>query len=154
MNLSNKNHEYKQNDIKVVSKKLIMIVLILIAFQSVAAQSEKASIRETLNKYINGSTGGQPELLKEAFHPNLNLYYVKNDTVRIWSGEAYIADTKEGKPTGETGKILSIDYTNDAAVAKVEIAYPGNTPYIDYFMLLKTENKWTIIHKMFTKKTE
>lgn len=118
------------------------------------AQSEEALIRETLTKYIDGSTGGQPKLLEEAFHPELNLYYVKNDQISIWSGKAYIADTKEGKPTGEQGTILSIDYTNNAAVAKVEIASPGNTPYIDYFMLLKTEDKWTIIHKMFTKKKQ
>lgn len=136
-------------------KKTILIILVLIGFQNASAQSEEASIRKTLNKYINGSTGGQPKLLKEAFHPDLNLYYVKNNEVATWSGTAYIEDTKEGKPTGETGKILEIDYTNDAAVAKVEIAHPKNkTPYIDYFMLLKTNDKWTIIHKMFTKKTK
>jgi len=114
---------------------------------------EKKLITKTLNKYINGSTGGQPKLLKEAFHPDLNLYYVKNNKVATWSGTAYIDDTKEGKPTGESGKILYIDYTNNAAVAKVEIAHPkSDTPYIDYFMLLKTNGKWIIIHKMFTKK--
>lgn len=133
--------------------KAILIILVFISFQNSNAQSEDTAIRETLNKYINGSTGGQPKLLKEAFHPNLNLYYVRKDTVRVWSGKAYILDTKEGKPTGEAGKILSIDYTNDAAMAKVEIASPGRTPYIDYFMLLKTKGEWTIIHKMFTKKT-
>jgi hypothetical protein len=114
---------------------------------------EKELITKTLNKYINGSTGGQPKLLKEAFHPNLNLYYVKNNQISTWSGTAYIEDTKEGQPTGESGKILFIDYTNDAAVAKIEIAHPkSETPYIDYFMLLKTNGKWTIVHKMFTKK--
>lgn len=132
-------------------KKLILISCLLLT-QCLLAQTDETLIRETLTKYIDGSTGGQPKLLKEAFHPELNLYYVKKGEVAVWSGKAYIADTKEGKPTGEKGTILSIDYTNNAAVAKVEIASPGNTPYIDYFMLLKTENKWTIIHKMFTKK--
>ncbi len=134
-------------------KKLFLITCVLLT-QCLFAQTEEESIRETLTKYIDGSTGGQPKLLEEAFHPDLNLYYVKNNQISIWSGKAYIADTKEGKPTGEQGKILSIDYTNNAAVAKVEIKSPGNTPYIDYFMLLKTKEKWTIIHKMFTKKTK
>ncbi len=137
------------------TRKQLVIILCMILAQSVHAQTEDTSIRETLTKYINGSTGGQPKLLEEAFHKDLNLYYVKDDKVRIWSGKAYISDTKEGQPTGEQGKILSIDYTNDAAVAKVEIWDPkGGTPYIDYFMLLKTEGKWTIIHKMFTKKVK
>ena len=135
-----------------MNKYLIICCVLLCQF--VVAQTEEDRIKETLTKYIDGSTGGQPKLLEEAFHPDLNLYYVKNNEVSVWSGTAYIADTKQGQPTGEKGTILSIDYTNNAAVAKVEIAYPGQTPYIDYFMLLKTEGKWTIIHKMFTKKTE
>lgn len=133
--------------------KSILIIMILVGIQNLTAQSDELLIRETLKKYIDGSTGGKPQLLKEAFHSDLNLYYVKNSEVAVWSGTAYIEDTKEGEPTGEIGKILSVDYTNDAAVAKVEIANPkSDTPYIDYFMLLKTKGTWTIIHKMFTKK--
>lgn len=132
--------------------KTILIIMVLIGIQNLTAQSEEALIRETLQKYIDGSTGGKPHLLKEAFHPELNLYYVKNNEVAVWSGIAYIKDTKEGEPTGEIGKILSVDYTNDAAIAKVEIANPkSDTPYTDYFMLLKTNGTWTIVHKMFTK---
>ncbi|NER16581.1 hypothetical protein GWK10_05130 [Spongiivirga citrea] len=68
-------------------KKLLLISCVLLT-QCLLAQTEEDRIRETLTKYIDGSTGGQPKLLKEAFHPDLNLYYVKNDQVSIWSGEA------------------------------------------------------------------
>lgn len=130
---------------------ILTIVVILIAQQGYA-QSEEASIRETLNKYIEGSTNGKPSLLKEAFYPDLNLYYIRNNQFAVWSGVDYIADTKEGQPTGETGRILSIDYQGTAAIAKAEIAPSnGSTPYIDYFILLKAKGKWTIIHKMFTR---
>ncbi len=121
--------------------------------QSNEEKPEIEKITETLIDYIEGSTNGQPNRLKKAFHPDLNLYYVKNGDLKIWSGKAYIEDTKEGKPTGEIGKIITIDYENDIAVAKVQISSPeGGTPYIDYFMLAKVEDKWTIIHKMFTKR--
>ncbi|MEO9482252.1 MAG: nuclear transport factor 2 family protein [Ekhidna sp.] len=134
---------------------ILLFALTLICIQEIAAQSEVELIRSTLNDYIEGSTQGQPNRLKKAFHPDLNLYYVRNDQVRIWSGKEYILDTEEGKPTGEKGKILSIDYENNAGMAKVEIFNPkNNDTYIDYFMLLKTNGKWTIIHKMFTKKKE
>lgn len=117
------------------------------------AQSETEAISQTLMNYIEGSTNGKPDLLKKAFHPDLKLYYVKDNAIKTWTGDAYIADTKEGKPTGESGRILSIDYENNAAVAKVEISHPKSaTPYIDYFMLLKEEEEWVIVHKMFTKK--
>jgi len=67
--------------------------------------------------YIEGSTGGQPNRLKTAFHPDLNLYAIgKDQSLIIWPGTDYIKDTKEGQPTGEGGKIISIDYENNAVV--------------------------------------
>lgn len=131
----------------------ILPLLTILCFQELSAQTDKELIQETLNDYIEGSTNGQPNLLKMAFHPDLNLYYVGKDEVKVWSGKDYILDTKEGQPTGEKGEILSIDFENNAAMAKVKIINPENSlTYIDYFMLLKTKGKWTIIHKMFTRK--
>lgn len=140
------------------SMKLFILGLLLmlgwnVNAQSSSEQSEMEQITATLIDYIEGSTNGQPNRLKKAFHPGLNLYYVKDDELKTWSGTAYIADTKEGEPTGEMGKIISIDYENDIAVAKVQITHPeASAPYIDYFMLGKVDGKWIIIHKMFTKR--
>ena len=141
---------------------LLFLLSIIFVTQNLNAQSASAKadqkteielITATLIDYIEGSTNGQPDRLKKAFHSDLNLYYVKNDELKIWSGKAYIEDTKEGVPTGETGKIISIDYENNIAVAKVQITNPkAKTPYIDYFMLTKIQGHWTIVHKMFTKR--
>lgn len=136
-------------------KKSLVLFCFILGLSTLSAQdSDLELITKTLTDYIEGSTQGQPDRLKTAFHADLNLYYVRNDEIKVWSGDAYIADTKEGKPTGELGKIISIDYENNAAVAKVQITNPNNPiPYVDYFMLLKAKGKWTIIHKMFTKRT-
>ncbi|MEL6989595.1 MAG: nuclear transport factor 2 family protein, partial [Bacteroidota bacterium] len=122
--------------------------------QSNNGQSEIEGITATLIDYIEGSTNGQPKRLQTAFHPDLNLYYInKEQELKTWTGKEYIEDTKEGKPTGEVGKIISIDYENNIAVAKVQISHPeSKTPYIDYFVLTKIKGKWTIVHKMFTKR--
>lgn len=137
-------------------KSLLLLCLAFFtsSFTSVNAQSDMELITETLMDYIEGSTNGQPERLKKAFHPDLNLYYTKGENLMTWSGEAYIKDTKEGQPTGEKGKIIFIDYENDIATAKVQVTYPEKTPYIDYFMLMKLQGHWTIVHKMFTKRTD
>lgn len=136
-------------------KHLILLLCLLFSTININAQSDIELITSTLTDYIEGSTDGQPDRLETAFHPDLNLYSInKEGKLNIWSGTDYIADTKEGKPTGEGGKIISIDYENNAAVAKVEISHPNSkSTYVDYFMLLKIENKWTIIHKMYTKRT-
>ncbi|MEM1120468.1 MAG: nuclear transport factor 2 family protein [Bacteroidota bacterium] len=136
-------------------KKVLILAVLFISVQSTYAQSEFELISQTLTDYIEGSTNGDPKRLATAFHPDLNLYAIgKENKMTIWPGTDYIADTKEGKPTGEDGKIISIDYENNAAVAKVEISHPKSpSTYVDYFMLLKIEGKWTIIHKMYTKRT-
>ncbi len=139
-----------------VFKLLVLILLInvpnLIHAQN-SSSDDMVEITKTLMNYIEGSTNGQPNLLEKAFHEDLNLYYVKKGKLKIWKGKSYIKDTKEGEPTGESGKIISIDFENTIAVAKVQISHPeSSSPYIDYFMLMKLEGNWKIIHKMFTKR--
>lgn len=120
---------------------------------SMSGQNEIELITQTLNDYIEGSTNGKPDVLKGSFHPQLNLYSINKDQkLSIWSGVDYIKDTKQGVPTGEKGKIISIDYENNAAIAKVQISHPDHQRFfIDYFMLLKIEGHWTIVHKAYTR---
>ena len=114
--------------------------------------SEIQQISETLMLYIDGTQNGKPEKLKKAFHPDFNLYTVtKEDSLRIRSGAKYISNVKEGKKSNRIGRIISIDYENDAAIAKVEILVPGRI-YTDYFLLLKYEGSWKIVHKSYTWK--
>ena len=58
-------------------KQLIAVFTLLFLVQFSFSQNDEQLIRETLNNYIEGSTNGKPHLLKKAFHPDLNLYYVK-----------------------------------------------------------------------------
>lgn len=140
--------------------QLLIVVSTLFSANVINAQSTTSKttndveqITNTLTDYIQGSTNGQPARLEKAFHQDLNLYAVREGKLSIWTGKAYIEDTKEGVPTGEVGKIISIDFENDIAVAKVQISHPeSKTPYVDYFMLLKLEEGWKIIHKMYTKR--
>ena len=133
-------------------KKIVLASIFLFSCIHGHGQSDIEMISQTLTDYIEGSTNGQPERLKKAFHPDLNLYSIRDNEINVWSGVDYINKTHKGKPTGEYGKILSIDFENNAAMAKVEISHPKNPiPYIDYFMLLKNDGKWIIIHKMYTK---
>ncbi len=138
-----------------MKKVIILWVFLFPQLTVLTAQSEFDQIQTTLMDYIEGSTEGQPDRLKTAFHPDLNLYTIdKEEKLKIYTGTEYIESTKQGEPTGEGGKIISIDYENNAAVAKVEISHPKSPrTYIDYFMLLKIEGKWTIVHKCYTKRT-
>lgn len=123
------------------------------AYSKAAAGTETALIEATLMDYIDGTAKGQPDRLHRAFHPDFNLYAVRDDkSLRTWAGKEYVAGVKEGKTNSRQGKIISIDYEKDVAVAKVEILIPGSRLFTDYFLLAKYEDQWRIIHKSYTSR--
>lgn len=134
-------------------KQLMLVVLFLSITFSVNAQSDFEKINNTLLDYIEGTANGQPDRLKRAFHPDFNLYFVANDTIRVWKGEKYIANVKEGRKSNRIGKVISVDYEGNAASAKIEILMPSRKRiYTDYLLLLKVKDNWKIIQKSFTYK--
>lgn len=118
--------------------------------QTENSQSEIQEITKTLMDYIDGTANGEPERLKRAFHPDFNLYTITNDSLRIRSGKKYITNVKEGEKSNRIGRIISIDYEKDAAIAKAEIVIPNWRIFTDYFLLLKYEGRWKIIQKSYT----
>lgn len=138
--------------------KSFKIVIILLAFlgsinlqAQVDSQSEIEQITTTLLHYIEGTSNGEPERLEIAFHPDFNLYSVSDtDSLKIWEGSNYVSRIEPGKKNNRVGRIISIDFENNAATAKVEIDIPGWRLYTDYFLLLKYQGAWKIVHKSYT----
>ncbi len=140
--------------------KLISTLIIFFATLTLSAQIDNQDpvikdISTTINHYIEGTSNGQPDRLRKAFHPDFNLYSVNKDNgLKIWEGEDYVSGIKVGKKNNREGRILDIDYENDAATAKVEIKIPGWKIFTDYFLLLKYEGSWKIVHKSYTSRPD
>lgn len=133
-------------------RKSLLMIFLFVGI-SVTAQTEIERINKVLYDYIEGTANGEPSRLKRAFHSDFNLYFVAKDSLKVWKGENYINNVKEGKKSNRIGKVLSIDFEGDAAVAKIEILMPSRKRiYTDYLLLLKIKNDWKIIHKSFTFK--
>ncbi|HEY3429284.1 MAG TPA: nuclear transport factor 2 family protein [Cyclobacteriaceae bacterium] len=136
--------------------KILVACLVLVGGSDVCAQTENSKseieqITETLMDYIEGTANGDPDRLKKAFHPAFNLYTVNGkDSLLIRSGEEYIARVKKGEKTNRVGRIISIDFEKDAAIAKAEIVIPNWRIFTDYFLLLKYEGSWKIVQKSYT----
>ncbi|OAH72630.1 dehydrogenase [Chryseobacterium sp. FP211-J200] len=113
-------------------------------------KSDSEQVTETLLDYIDGTANGQPERLRKAFHPDFNLYTVVKDSLWIRSGEEYVSNVKVGQKVNRIGKIISIDIEKDAAIAKAEIVIPDVRSFTDYFLLLKYEGSWKIVHKSYS----
>jgi Putative lumazine-binding len=134
----------------------LAVVLMIGLHAHTVAKQEQADIElisATLMDYIEGTANGEPERLKRAFHPDFNLYTVsETDSLRIRSGAAYIANMKPGEKANRIGRIISIDFEKDAAMAKAEIVVPDWRIFTDYFLLLKYEGSWKIVQKSYTWK--
>lgn len=136
---------------------LVLGVLTLITLHGKAQEANNASeinlIRNVLTDYIEGTANGQPDRLRRAFHPDFNLYTVnQEDKLGIISGADYIGNVRVGEKNSRRGRILSIDYDQNIATAKVEVLIPGQRVFTDHFLLLKYEGSWKIVHKSFTWK--
>ena len=119
--------------------------------QTDSTKSEMQQIEETLMNYINGTANGDPDMVRKAFHPDFNLYMVtESDSLKIRDGGDYIAKIKVGEKNNRQGRIVSIDYENNAAMAKAVIDVPGWRIFTDYFLLLKYEGEWKIVQKSYT----
>jgi Putative lumazine-binding len=130
---------------------LILFNIFKINAQEQTNKSEIEQISETLMDYIEGTANGEPERLRKAFHPDFNLYTItEENNLKIRSGEEYISKIKKGEKSKRIGRIVSIDYEKDAAIAKVEIVIPNWRIFTDYFLLLKYEGSWKIVQKSYT----
>jgi hypothetical protein len=137
-----------------LSKSLLFVFLFSGTLSAIAqsenSQTEIGLITATIMDYIDGTANGEPEKLKRAFHSDFNLYTIANDSLWVRSGKTYVSNIKEGVKANRIGRIISIDYENDAAVAKAEIVIPNWRIFTDYFLLMKYEGSWKIVQKSYT----
>ena len=121
------------------------------ASATASADPEEAAIRRALDHYLAGHATGDSAHFRAAFHKVANLYFVRGDSVATRTGDAYIASAG-GKPAPDEAqrrrRIVSIDRTGDAAMAKIELDYPSAV-LTDYMALLKTGGEWHIVNKIF-----
>ena len=132
-------------------KRLILpLAITLFAFVNIEQpQSEIESINNTLEDYIEGTRKGDKERVSKAFYDDFNLYLISADTLRVIEGKKYLANIEIGEKNNRIGRVVSIDYENNAASAKVEVFFPEtNRLATDYLLLLKTSNGWKIVHKI------
>ncbi|ANW22911.1 hypothetical protein BA953_01115 [Vibrio coralliilyticus] len=113
-------------------------------------KEEHHQIEAIIEKYFDGLHRGDVALLESIFHPDV---YLKSPNLRR-SMTQWLTDVAERKSPHELGlefkfKIDSIDIVKDQAMVKVHCPL-FSFNYIDFLGLLKEENQWRIVSKMYT----
>ena len=112
---------------------------------------EEAAVRVPLELYMRGHAEDNAEHMRAAFMPTARLESVREGPLTSWDVDFYCQRFKNTPAADESTRVRTIDALDihgTAASAKVTLVH-GNITFIDYFLLLKTEQGWKIANKAF-----
>ena len=110
-------------------------------------------IRQTVQLYFEGMYHSDVDKLRKAFHPSAALmgYYSGNLAhIPLEKWLEMVAARPAPAKNGEeyNMRLVSLDLTENVAVVKVKDLYLGLW-FTDYLSLLKIEDEWVIVNKIF-----
>ncbi|OXB15978.1 nuclear transport factor 2 family protein [Flavobacterium reichenbachii] len=135
-------------------RKVFLFITLNFFFLNVNAQQTDAEndwhlIEKTLNLYIDGQATGDSVKVGSSFHNSWQLKYLEENKLNIVTKAKYLSGYKAPytRSNNWSGRIVFIDVTNGAAMAKVEIS-TSRLLFVDYFHLMKTNQGWFIVDKI------
>lgn len=118
---------------------------------------ELAAVKETINKYIDGSFKANVDLLKSLFHEDARMAGYLGDRLLVGGPEPFFEDLKSRPSMYEKNEPYSAEiiYINiTGAIANVilyEAGFFGEACIENHFHLIKDKSgEWKIIAKTFT----
>ncbi|WP_075343036.1 nuclear transport factor 2 family protein [Tenacibaculum agarivorans] len=135
-------------------KKLIVVITVLLSTSNVifAQKSDYQLVEETVSFYLDGGTNNDYETLKKAFHENATMKFNrKGEYVEVNALDFFKKVIKPGPKQNRKTHIVYINITGDVASAKLQIDYE-NFSFIDYMNLIKIDNQWKVVSKIFFRK--
>jgi hypothetical protein len=131
---------------------VLPLLLLLVCTPALAQDTEEDAVRAAVAHYLQGHATGDGAHHEMVFHPESKLFWIRDGQLNQRPSAEYIAGAS-GKPADDEAdrkrRIVMVDVTGDAAIAKVELDYPSAL-ITDYFSMLKVEGEWKIINKIFT----
>lgn len=124
-----------------------MLLTLLLASSAAAFP---ADVVAPVRQYIRANATQDPTQLEQAFHPTALMYWIGEDgdvqtiTMADWRKRM---SARTRKPRFEQS-IGAVDRSGDAAVATVTGSRDGK-PLTDYLLLMKLENRWKIVGKVY-----
>lgn len=128
----------------------ILFLLSLLTSPSWAKGSNM--IENVIQDYFQGYQNADVELIKNAFHPDTRLLTIDQGKLDVTEMTSWLKNLEDRHSRGDirVGKLTieSIDVTNEAAVVKLKIRFK-TFEFTDYLSLLKINEKWLIVGKIY-----
>lgn len=139
----------------------IAVLLITGSLTSSLLADSKADIADVIKtSYFNGAFNEQDtKSMKEGFHPDFAIFSPDGTELKRYPIAQWVTSTEKWKASPEYDKeeakadcrIVSLDVTGVCASAKIEIRENGKLKWTDYLSLLKFENGWKIVAKVYNE---
>jgi hypothetical protein len=138
---------------------LVLGVALAIAAPGLVAQSapsaDEAGVRKAIDAYFEGHATGVGEHFRRGMHADMRFSTIVEGKLVHRTLDQF-AGGFPGKPAADEAKrkrrVVSIDITGIAAMAKIELDYP-TVFFTDYFLLMKVDGEWKIIDKIADRRT-
>lgn len=114
--------------------------------------SEYDAVVKTVQTYVDGLAAGNNDILRQAFHKDATMYGFTADKNLLGGPieNLYVYVDTVGKAPEMKVRLDVLGITSTTAVVKVEMENDGSgSTYTDFHTLIKLDNKWTIIGKIF-----
>jgi hypothetical protein len=130
----------------------------LIVTTSLNADS-KADVEKLIQaSYFNGAFNDLDTVsMRNGFHPDFAIFSANGNNLSRYPIDDWIKSTEKRKqdPNFDRAqakmdcKIANLDITEGCAAAKIEISKNGKMVYTDYLSLLKFDDGWKIVAKVY-----
>jgi len=109
---------------------------------SIARLNDYEEILTVINQYLEGGNISGEEA-KKAFHPNA--------TVNAEPAQVLFDVIDEAAPGKSVARADILDVVEDIACARIVMEICNGKNYIDFLHLLKTDDGWKIVSKVYTE---
>ncbi len=108
------------------------------------------AITETLQRYIDGARTGDGALLRSAFTDGARVSGSYSGKPVSWTLQEFCdAVAKGGAAPGLEARVVSMEHSGGAAMARLEALNWRGTRYTDFFVLVRRDDGWRIDSKVF-----
>jgi hypothetical protein len=117
---------------------------------------EQAIRRHIERYYFEGVRHSDTAAAHRAFHPVAVMYSIRDGklaerSIPDWLTAIAERAPKPPKPDAVQRRVVSVDVSGTAAVAKTELIQP-DVVVTDYLSLLKVDGEWTVVGKIFDRR--
>lgn len=117
--------------------------------------ADDAAVRKVIvEHYFKAHSTGTGAPLRGTFVDDGRMMWVQDGQLRVRTSGDYIGGFR-GTPAPDEAqrkrRIVMVDVTGDAAVAKIELDHP-DAVLTDYFSLLRVGGDWKIVNKIYNRR--